>query len=173
MSKEEQSQHEQQLKESPTKEENNEQAIIDEKNDEYEDVVDEKNEMMKKKPKWLTTRVEDSISMQITMKPIAVFKSCFSRKNGTPRQGAIAPHSKGYLKLIPENCFGKLVSHHALINLTDFSHIWIIYYFHDNRKNFTMKKPKARPPRLNGGAVGLFATRSPHVRVAYFCHSQN
>lgn len=148
-----------------------EQIVKDDGNDEHsdEEAGNKKDEKQGPPKTWLTTRVEDSLDMQITMKPIAIFKSCFSRKNGTPRQGAIVPHSKGYLKLIPDNCFGKLVSHHALINLTDFSHVWLIYYFHDNRKNFTKTKPKAKPPRLNGAAVGLFATRSPHVRFSVQC----
>jgi len=142
----------------------NKQSSADQDNDDdYEDVDEEEALNKKGGPKWLKTTVENTLNMSITMKPIAIFRSCFSRKNGTPRQGAIAPNSKGYLKLIPENCFGKLSSHHSLINLSDFSHVWLIYYMHDNRKNFSQTKPKARPPRLNGGAVGLFATRSPHV----------
>lgn len=38
---------------------------------------------------WLKTTEEQVKTMPISMKPIAIFKSVFSRKNGTPRQGII------------------------------------------------------------------------------------
>lgn len=102
----------------------------------------------------------------ITLKPISYFKSVFSRKNATPRQGSLAPNSKGHLQLIPDTCFGKLTTHHSLIGLEEFSHLWIIYIFHDNGQEYSLRncqvKPKVTPPRLNGKKVGVFATRAPH-----------
>lgn len=43
--------------------------------------------------------------------------------------------------------------------MEDYSHLWIIYYFH---KNSSHAKAKVAPPRLNGERIGIFATRSPH-----------
>src|SRR5690606_33996093 len=41
-----------------------------------------------------------------------------------------------------------------------FSHIWLIFVFHQNSGPF--HQGKIHPPRLNGEKVGVFATRSPH-----------
>ena len=52
---------------------------------------------------------------------------------------------------------------HALENLDEFSHVWILFVFHansDTKAAFT--KTKVAPPRQNGKKVGLFSTRSPH-----------
>jgi tRNA-Thr(GGU) m(6)t(6)A37 methyltransferase TsaA len=102
----------------------------------------------------------------ISMKPIAYFSSVFTRKNATPRQGSLVPHSKGYLELLPETCFGRNITHHSLVGLKEFSHIWIIYIFHDNGSEYQSRncrvRPMISPPRLNGRKVGVFATRSPH-----------
>ena len=45
--------------------------------------------------------------------------------------------------------------------LEDFSHVWLVFLFHDNGMTWC---PKAHviPPRLNGSRKGVFATRSPH-----------
>ena len=52
---------------------------------------------------------------------------------------------------------------HALENLSEFSHVWLIFVFHQSCPDggeFT--KAKVAPPRLGGAKVGLFSTRSPH-----------
>ena len=52
---------------------------------------------------------------------------------------------------------------YALEGLENFSHIWILFHFHENSedgRNFV--KTKVAPPRLKGSKVGLFSTRSPH-----------
>jgi len=116
-------------------------------------------------PPSSTTTNNNTNNNTISLRPIAYFSSVFSRKNATPRQGSLAPYSKGFLKLVPENCFGKLTTHHSLTGLQEFSHVWIIYVFHDNGVHFEqrgMVKPKIAPPRLNGRKVGVFATRAPH-----------
>jgi tRNA-Thr(GGU) m(6)t(6)A37 methyltransferase TsaA len=48
----------------------------------------------------------------------------------------------------------------SLQGLNGFSHIWVIFLFHKaQHKNY---RPKVQPPRLEGGRVGVFASRSPH-----------
>ena len=52
---------------------------------------------------------------------------------------------------------------YALEGLENFSHVWILFHFHENSedgRNFV--KTKVAPPRLKGSKVGLFSTRSPH-----------
>jgi tRNA-Thr(GGU) m(6)t(6)A37 methyltransferase TsaA len=105
---------------------------------------------------------EDVTSIQLSMRPIGIFESVFTRKNATPRQGALCTLARGRLNLIPKNCFGEHAQGHGLDGLEDFSHIWIIYYFHDNGDKYKQVKTKVQPPRLNGGKVGVFATRTPH-----------
>lgn len=49
----------------------------------------------------------------------------------------------------------------ALRGLDGYSHLWILWGFHDN-KNETWR-PTVRPPRLGGNKrMGVFATRSPY-----------
>jgi len=68
--------------------------------------------------------------------------------------------------------------HYALENISDFSHVWIIFVFHKNQPGFAKTKvnfsnihqlwrfmfffKKVAPPRLDGQRVGIFSTRSPH-----------
>lgn len=49
----------------------------------------------------------------------------------------------------------------ALRGLDGYSHIWLIWGFHDNKKDGW--SPTVRPPRLGGNKrMGVFATRSPY-----------
>ncbi|XP_071951982.1 tRNA (adenine(37)-N6)-methyltransferase-like [Antedon mediterranea] len=94
-----------------------------------------------------------------SMKPIGYLRSCFKSKNGTPRQPSICSFAKGCLQ-ISKSVFDQ--PEHSLQGLASFSHVWILFAFHDNgpRTNFT--KSKVKPPRLDGEKIGLFSTRSPH-----------
>lgn len=48
----------------------------------------------------------------------------------------------------------------ALEGLGGFTHLWVVFVFHQNtNKGF---KAKVHPPRLAGEKAGVFATRSPH-----------
>ncbi|EFC47747.1 predicted protein [Naegleria gruberi] len=75
---------------------------------------------------WDTIR-----SMTIEMKPIGIFHSCYKFKNATPRQGALAPIGRGRLK-IQSPLFAMNNQHHSLMGIEQFSHVWLVYYFHDN-----------------------------------------
>ncbi len=48
----------------------------------------------------------------------------------------------------------------ALEGLEGFSHLWVVFVFHQNT-NKTIKN-KIHPPRLGGEKIGVFASRSPH-----------
>ncbi|XP_078251672.1 tRNA (adenine(37)-N6)-methyltransferase isoform X1 [Rhinoraja longicauda] len=89
--------------------------------------------------------------------PIGYIESCFSAKNGTPRQPTICGLSRARLK-ISKTVFTN--AEHSLMGLEQFSHVWIIFVFHKNGHQSC--KAKVKPPRLNGLKTGVFSTRSPH-----------
>ncbi|KAM8800833.1 tRNA (adenine(37)-N6)-methyltransferase [Rhynchonycteris naso] len=89
--------------------------------------------------------------------PIGYLESCFSAKNGTPRQPSICSHSRACLR-IRKNIFNN--PEHSLMGLEQFSHVWILFVFHKN--GHLSYKAKVQPPRLNGVKTGVFSTRSPH-----------
>ncbi|KAM9362765.1 tRNA (adenine(37)-N6)-methyltransferase isoform 2-T2 [Symphorus nematophorus] len=89
--------------------------------------------------------------------PIGYISSCFSVKNGTPRQPTICGPSRAELR-IQQSVFNN--PEHALVGLEHYSHVWIIFLFHKN--GHLSYKAKVKPPRLNGQRVGVYSTRSPH-----------
>lgn len=89
--------------------------------------------------------------------PIGHISSCFSVKNGTPRQPTICGPSRAELR-IQQSVFNN--PEHALVGLEHYSHVWIIFLFHKN--GHLSYKAKVKPPRLNGQRVGVYSTRSPH-----------
>lgn len=89
------------------------------------------------------------------MEVIGYLESCFPDKFGTPRQPGLVPSSWARLKIDK-----KYQPEEALIGLSSFSHIWVIFLFH---KNTNLRyHAKIHPPRLEGQSIGVFATRSPH-----------
>lgn len=89
--------------------------------------------------------------------PIGYIESCFPLKNGTPRQGNLAPDSKALLKLKSIN---HVLPGDSVVGLQEYSHLWLIFWFHNNG-NYRFVS-KVYPPRLNGKSVGIYSTRSPH-----------
>lgn len=89
------------------------------------------------------------------LRVIGVLRSCFREKFGAPRQPLLVPGATASLTVSKE-----FLPEHALAGLERFSHVWLISYFHLNT-NKTLR-PKIHPPRLKGGSVGVFASRSPH-----------
>ena len=86
---------------------------------------------------------------------IGILESCFREKFGTPRQPHLVPASSAKLRIYPQFFPG-----HSLEGLSEFSHVWLLSWFHLNtNKTF---HPKIHPPRLRGGKIGVFASRSPH-----------
>ncbi|WP_020678247.1 tRNA (N6-threonylcarbamoyladenosine(37)-N6)-methyltransferase TrmO [Geopsychrobacter electrodiphilus] len=93
--------------------------------------------------------------MEINLKPIGVIHSPYKEKFAVPRQAGLAPSVEAELELLsPYN------QEEFFHGLEDFSHIWLIFLFHQNLgRNW---HPTVRPPRLGGNKrVGVFASRSP------------
>ncbi len=89
------------------------------------------------------------------MEPIGIIESCYKDKFGTPRQPGLAPKAWAKIKLRAD-----LHPDQALEGLEGFSHLWIIWIFHQNKT--ARYHAKVHPPRLGGESMGVFATRSPH-----------
>jgi tRNA-Thr(GGU) m(6)t(6)A37 methyltransferase TsaA len=90
-----------------------------------------------------------------TFTPIATLYTCFKEKFGVPRQMNLVPAAKGQLVFDP--AFANM---DAVRDLEKFSHIWLIFVFHQTRDKTW--SALVRPPRLGGNKkAGVFATRSP------------
>ena len=88
------------------------------------------------------------------LKCIGTIVSPYTKRMGTPRQGALVPASRAFIQFnIPME---------TVEGLDQYSHLWVIFKFHANTDLATSKKTKIRPPRGGGIRVGQLATRSPH-----------
>ncbi|GMI94907.1 hypothetical protein like AT4G28020 [Hibiscus trionum] len=111
------------------------------------------------------TKSENSDTTSYPMAPIGIVQSCFSTRNGTPRQPLLVPLARACLIFDSTR-----VPPASLEGLEEYSHCWIIYVFHLNtdleklwkHPSKSKFKAKVRVPRLKGGRRGVFATRSPH-----------
>lgn len=109
----------------------------------------------------------------ITIQPIGHVSSVYRLCVGTPRQGLLAPNSRGRIDLYPSR-----ISSDSVMDLDKFSHLWVVFIFHLNSNTKTVERSKQKeengdiikrqfpskiaPPALGGKRVGIFATRSPH-----------
>lgn len=88
-----------------------------------------------------------------TFNAIGTVHSCYKEKFGVPRQPGLVNVESSIEIHAPYNRV------EAFRGLTDFSHIWVMFVFHQ-----TMQQgwnPTVRPPRLGGNErVGVFASRS-------------
>ncbi|KAK7291905.1 hypothetical protein RIF29_07448 [Crotalaria pallida] len=114
------------------------------------------------------TQQPNSENMKLTyypMAPIGTIRSCFSTRNGTPRQPLLVPLGRACLVFNTTR-----VPPASLEGLAEYSHCWVLYVFHLNtdleklwkHPSQSGFKAKVRVPRLKGGRMGVFATRSPH-----------
>jgi tRNA (adenine37-N6)-methyltransferase len=88
--------------------------------------------------------------------PIGLIRSCFTEKFGVPRQPLMVAESRAVLKLNAHSGYAE-----ALGKLDSFSHIWIVFVFHQNKER--PWRPTIEAPRLgNTRKVGVFASRSPY-----------
>lgn len=89
------------------------------------------------------------------MRAIARVHSDFPSKFGVPKQSGLVEDLTSTLVFEPE-----FRSEDALRGLEGFSHLWLVWVFHQAaRREWS---PTVRPPRLGGNArMGVFATRSP------------
>ena len=90
--------------------------------------------------------------MPLELKPIGIIRTPWNEKHSAPRQPAAARDVRGRIELVAGDEYV-----HALEDLASWSHIWVIFWFHQN----STWHPKVLPPRSQIKR-GLFATRSPH-----------
>jgi tRNA-Thr(GGU) m(6)t(6)A37 methyltransferase TsaA len=89
-------------------------------------------------------------TLQLT--PIGIVHSPWREKHSAPRQPSEARGVAGQIELRPGGQF-----EHALCDLDEWSHIWVLFWFHLNQSWHA----KVLPPRSEKKR-GVFATRSPH-----------
>ncbi len=94
---------------------------------------------------------------QVSLRPVAVVRSPFLQRHGTPRQpGSSGPkergEGRGQVELLDH------VAVEVLRDLAGFEYIWLVCWLHLNGPGH---RPLVRPPR-GGPKRGLFATRAPH-----------
>ena len=101
-----------------------------------------------------------SIKSGYQYRPIGFIESPFPDRRGTPRQPVLVPAAMGKIR------FDKtIIQHEHFKELTQFSHIWVIFVFHENTNGDTEASQlpaRIKPPRLGGQKVGCLSTRSPH-----------
>ncbi|KAK1289272.1 hypothetical protein QJS10_CPB18g00238 [Acorus calamus] len=108
---------------------------------------------------------EETKGNSYPMVPIGTVRSCFSTRNGTPRQPVLAPLARACLVLDVSR-----IPAEAVEGLAEYSHCWILYIFHLNtdldklwsQPSRSKFKAKVRVPILQGSKMGVLATRSPH-----------
>lgn len=92
----------------------------------------------------------------VTFHPIATISTPYGEKFSVPRQPDLVSQGKGILRLLPP--YNTL---DAVRGLNDFSHLWLLFQFHQIPEIKT--QVMVRPPRLGGNQrVGVFASRSTH-----------
>ncbi len=94
---------------------------------------------------------------ELTMPVIGVIRSPFHEKFGIPRQPNLVQVPATIEFFEPYNTI------HAFEGLKEFSHVWLLWSFHQNKDNSATEKFRAqiRPPRLGGNQkTGVFASRS-------------
>lgn len=93
--------------------------------------------------------------MNLHLKPIGILHAPYKEKFAVPRQAGLVMSVDAQLELFEEFSQGE-----TLRGLDAFSHIWLIFAFHQNLQRGW--HPTVRPPRLGGNRrVGVFASRSP------------
>ena len=94
---------------------------------------------------------------ELKMPIIGYMKSPYTEKFGIPRQPNLV-QIESYIEMIEP--YNDLL---AFEGIDEFSHLWLIWQFHDNKnkQENTKFRPQVRPPRLGGNKkMGVFATRS-------------
>lgn len=90
------------------------------------------------------------------MDAIATIRSCYSQRFGIPRQPGLVESAVAAIEF-EATSDNRL----ALRDLGSFSHLWVVFVFHD--QHYTHSKPLVKPPRLGGKTtMGVYATRSPN-----------
>lgn len=94
---------------------------------------------------------------ELSLPIIGIMRSPYVEKFGIPRQPNLVQVESFIEMLAPYNVM------EAFEGIEAFSHLWLIWQFHDNKNQQQQDKfrPQVRPPRLGGNKkIGVFATRS-------------
>lgn len=94
---------------------------------------------------------------ELSLPIIGIMRSPYVEKFGIPRQPNLVQVESFIEMLAPYNVM------EAFEGIEEFSHLWLIWQFHDNKNQQDDEKfrPQVRPPRLGGNKkIGVFATRS-------------
>lgn len=92
--------------------------------------------------------------MSFSMQNIGLIHSCFREKFGIPRQSGLVAEAHAELEIL-----SPWDRDEAFSGLQAFSHIWVIFVFHQCLRQTW--KSTVRPPRLGGNRrVGVFASRA-------------
>ncbi|MDQ9820594.1 tRNA (N6-threonylcarbamoyladenosine(37)-N6)-methyltransferase TrmO [Acinetobacter bereziniae] len=97
------------------------------------------------------------IMTELSLPIIGIMRSPYVEKFGIPRQPNLVQVESFIEMLAPYNVM------EAFEGIEEFSHLWLIWQFHDNKNQQQQDKfrPQVRPPRLGGNKkIGIFATRS-------------
>ena len=101
---------------------------------------------------------------RISYAPIGWIRTPFQERFGVPRQPGLAPSARGRIEL-KSHYFSQTDLKNSLKGLEAFTHLWVIFHFHDAGLDQEARtwKPSIRPPRLGGAKkVGVLGSRSPH-----------
>lgn len=92
----------------------------------------------------------------LTLPIIGIMKSPYKEKFGIPRQPNLV-QVESYIDMLEP--YNDLL---AFEGIEAFSHLWLLWQFHDNKNQQQIKfRAQVRPPRLGGNQkIGVFATRS-------------
>lgn len=93
--------------------------------------------------------------MSFEFNPVGYAETPYPEKFSIPRQPGLVTADQSCIRLE-----GKANREEILRGLDGFSHIWLVFVFHEAMRDDW--KPMVRPPRLGGNRkVGVFASRSP------------
>ncbi|NHB64409.1 tRNA (N6-threonylcarbamoyladenosine(37)-N6)-methyltransferase TrmO [Acinetobacter sp. GFQ9D192M] len=93
---------------------------------------------------------------ELTLPIIGYMHSPYKEKFGIPRQPNLV-QVESYIEMTGP--YNDLL---AFEGIEEFSHLWLVWQFHDNKNQQSQQfRPQVRPPRLGGNKkIGVFATRS-------------
>lgn len=100
----------------------------------------------------------------VEFEPIGLIRTIYKEKFGIPKQSGLV-ETPAVIEFS-----GEYAREEAVRGLERFSHIWVLFHFHQSEDRSSKDKgrpprnwaPMVRPPRLGGNKkVGVFASRSP------------
>ncbi len=100
-----------------------------------------------------SNRYASLTTMSHSIESIGIIHSPFAQKFAIPRQPGLVTAAQAQIQL------NKGYDANTVRGLSGFSHIWVLFLFHENLAQGW--QPLVRPPRLGGNSkVGVFASRS-------------